>query len=141
MKRNISTMLAALMVLVMGLAMIGCGSKPTLDEWYSQNQSEFQTMLDQANASVESTGISMDIVVEDSNVLVYKYTMTEAFPTDEDSLNALKTTADSQFDSYETQFSELTDQLQSETSTEGIVIRMVFLNPDGTELYSRDYTK
>lgn len=141
MKKKLTIVFAALMVLAMALAVVGCGSKPTLDEWYNDNKSEFDEMLDAANATASTTGVTMNITVENSNVLVYEYTLLDEFPTDADTLSQLAALYDSQFTSLEPTFTELLNQMESETSTTGISIRLAVYNPDGTELYARDFTK
>lgn len=139
MKKKLSTLLAALMVLTMAFAIAGCGSKPTLEDWYNKNADQFQEITDAVNS--QDMGCTMEIVVEDTNALVFRYTLDEAFPTDADSIATLADVYDSMFDSYASTFSELRGEVLDETSTENVIIRLVALNPDGTELYSRDFTE
>lgn len=141
MKKKLTLVVSALMVLVMAFAVAGCG-KPSLEDWYADNAEEFQQITDSVNAQADSMGCTMEIVVEDSNVLAFRYTLTEAFDTsDPANVEALATVYDAMFDSYASTFSEIRTQVMDETSTENVVIRLVALNPDGTELYTRDFTE
>lgn len=141
MKKKLTMVVSALMVLVMAFAVAGCG-KPSLEDWYADNTEEFQQITDSVNAQADSMGCTMEIVVEDSNVLAFRYTLTEAFDTsDPANVEALATVYDAMFDSYASTFSEIRTQVMDETSTENVVIRLSALNPDGTELYTRDFTE
>lgn len=113
--------------------------KPSMADWYTQNEAEFHAIEDSVNA--EDMGCKLALSVIDGNVLVFCYTLDEAFPTDEDSVAQLSETYDGMFDSYDATFTELCDQIMSETSEQTVTIRLIAANPDGTELYSRDFTK
>lgn len=142
MKKKLTTVLAAMMALVMMFAFAACGGKPTLEEWYAKNEAEFTEITDSVNESADAMGCTMEIVVEDSNVLVFRYTLIDEFPADDaDMMDALVSVYDSMFDTYEATFSEVRSEVMDETSTEDVIIRLVALNPDGTELYTRDFTE
>lgn len=139
MKKKLSFVLASLMVLVMAFAMAGCG-KPNLEDWYADNKETFTTMTDAVNAQADTNGCTVDVVVEDSNVLVFRYTLTDAFDTsDAEAMDYLTSLYDANFDAYSATFTEISDQIADETSTENIVLRLEAVNPDGTVLYSRDF--
>ena len=139
MKKKLSTVLASLMVLVMAFAIAGCG-KPSLEDWYADNKDTFTTMTDSVNAQADVNGCTMEIVVEDGNVLVFRYALTEAFDTtDTAAMDALTTLYDSNFDAYSATFTEIKDQLAKETSTSDVILRLEATNPDGTVLYTRDF--
>lgn len=142
MKKKLTTVLAAMLALVMTFALVACGGKPSLADWYADNESEFTAITDSVNSQSEAMGCTMEIVVEDSNALVFRYTLIDAFDTsDPANVEALGQIYDSMFDSYASTFSEVRTQVMEETSTENVIIRLVALNPDGTELYSRDFTE
>ena len=113
--------------------------KPSMADWYAANDAEFRAIEESVNA--EDMGCTLELSVVDGNVLVFCYTLDEAFPTDEESVATLGETYDSMFASYDSTFSELCGQVTAETSEETVTIRLVAANPDGTELYSRDYTE
>lgn len=139
MKKKLSFVLASLMVLVMALAMAGCG-KPNLEDWYADNKETFATMTDAVNAQADTNGCTVEVVVEDGNALVFRYTLTETFDTsDAEAMDYLTSIYDTYFDSYSATFTEVAEQLANETSTENIVLRLEAVNPDGTLLYSRDF--
>lgn len=141
MKKKISAILASLMALMLALIAASCGGKPTLDKWYEENKTMFDEQMDAANAHSEDNGSTFEIKVEDSHILAYNYTLTEEFPTDDEyNLGRLSAVYDSMYNSFGITFSNLYSRIQNETRTEDIIIRLAVYNPDGTQLYSRDYT-
>ena len=141
MKKQISVIMVSLMVLMLALTAAGCGGRPTLDKWYEENKVTFDEQMDAANTRAEGSGETLEIRVEDSHILAYNYTLTEEFPTDDEyNLGRLSELYDSRYDTFDSTFSNLYSRLQDETRTKDIIIRLAVYNPDGTELYSRDYT-
>lgn len=143
MKNKLKLVLAALLALTMAFALAGCG-KPSLEDWYNKNQSEFQDIEDQVNAQSATMGCTLELAVEDGNALVFRYTLLDDYAVDTSDpavLDQLASLYDSMFDQQTATFSELRGEVLKETSTEDVVIRLVALNPDGTELYSRDFTE
>lgn len=139
MKKQLSFVLASLMVLVMAFAMAGCG-KPNLEDWYADNKETFTTMTDAVNAQADTNGCTVEVVVEDSNVLVFRYILTEAFDTsDTEAMDYLTSLYDENFEAYSSTFTEMSNQIADETSTENVVLRLEAVNPDGTLLYSKDF--
>ena len=135
MKRKLPAVLGILMVLALGIMAAGCNSKPSLEEWYTENKAMFDE-----EAAIEAKGYTCEIMVTDSNVLLYQHNLSEVYPTDDENLAALTTLYDSKFSSYENHYSELLAQMNEETGTKDIVIRLAVVNPDGAVLYSKDYT-
>lgn len=141
MKKKLTTLMTAMLVLVAAFALTACG-KPNLEDWYAKNTDQFQEVTDTVNAQAETMGCTMEFVVEDGNALVMRYTLTEALDVSDPTVaDALTQAYDSMFDSYNSMFSELRTQLMEETSTEDVIIRLDVLNADGTELYTRDFTE
>lgn len=139
MKKQLSFVLASLMVLVMACAMAGCG-KPNLEDWYADNKETFTTMTDAVNAQADTNGCTVEVVVEDSNVLVFRYTLTEEFDTsDTEAMDYLTSLYDENFEAYSSTFTDMSNQITDETSTENVVLRLEAVNPDGTLLYSKDF--
>ncbi len=142
MKNKLKLVVAALLALTMAFALAGCG-KPSLADWYTKNQSEFTAIEDEVNAQSATMGCSLKLSV-DGNALIFAYTLNDEYAVDASDaalLDQLAATYDSMFDAQVSVFSELRSEVLKETSTEDVVIRLIALNPDGTELYSRDFTE
>ena len=67
-----------------------------------------------------------------------KASLDDWYATQADALTQLY---DAIFDSYASTFSSLRAQIADETGINDIAIRLTALNPDGTVLYSRDFTE
>ncbi len=109
----------------------------TVEDWYNSQIEEIHAIEDEFNASADGFTVSVTV---DGNALVFLYTLTEEFPTDEESLAALAETYDTMFEAQKSVFESLCSQIKSETGVEDAVIRIAAANPDGTELYSRDFS-
>lgn len=111
----------------------------TIEDWYNSQIDAIHEIEDQINATSDTMGCTVSVTV-DGNALVFLYTMNEEFPTDEESLAALAESYDTMFDQQKAVFESLCTEMKSETGAEDAVIRIAVANPDGTELYSRDFS-
>lgn len=137
--KNKLTILTAMIALVAVFTLAACG-KPSLEKWYANNATEFEALESSVNS--EDVGCTLEIKVVDDNVLVFNYAFTSTFDTsDSANVDALSQVYDATFERYAPTFSEIRTQALDESSTEDIVIRLVVSNPDGTELYSRDFAE
>lgn len=112
----------------------------TLDDWFNAQIDEIHAIEDQINATSDQMGCSVAITV-DGNALVFLYTLNEEIPTDDDTLATLASSYDTMFDAQKSVFESLCSEIKSETGVDNAVIRITAANPDGTELYSRDFSE
>lgn len=132
-------LLCVLALFCLGMALMGC-KKASLDDWYATQADQFQEMTDAVNS--QDLGYTLDIVTADSDALVFQYTLSKAYDMSDDAdADALTQLYDAIFDSYASTFFSLRAQIADETGINGIAIRLTALNPDGTVLYSRDFTE
>lgn len=94
------------------------------------------------DAEIENqTDDSMTIkVYADSNALVYEYQFTDEYDlSDEDIkqsvLDALKEGCEENASTFE----DIADTLESEVGLSGVHVRLVYLNGDGSEIYTHDF--
>ena len=119
------------------MALMGCKKHRWMTGMPTQAD-QFQEMTDAVNS--QDLGYTLDIVTADSDALVFQYTLSKAYDMSDDA-DALTQLYDAIFDSYASTFSSLRAQIADETGINGIAIRLTALNPDGTVLYSRDFTE
>lgn len=87
------------------------------------------------------TDDSMTIkVYADGNALVYEYQFTDEYDlSDEDIkqsvLDALKEGCEENASTFE----DIADTLESEVGLSGVHVRLVYLNGDGSEIYTHDF--
>lgn len=140
MKKSFSRLLAVLMVCVMAFALAACGKKATLEGWYADNAAEFKEIEDSLNSSTDDCVIELKV---EGNTLIYKYTYTEALDvSDAEVKEAVVKAFDAYFDAYESTFVDLAEQLSEEAKVkEAVSVRVDVFNPDGTEVYSKEFTQ
>lgn len=104
----------------------------SIEEYISSDavQAELATLKE----SVAGQGLSMDITA-DGNKLIYTYTYTDVEKTD-DMVTALKEGMVAQ----EASFTALADALKLEVDVENPVVVIEYLDANGEEIYSQEYT-
>lgn len=169
MRRNLTKVMAVLMVLVMAFAFTGCGSKKdepavttaaepetttaepetttesgkyaSLAEWYDDNAAEFKEVEDTLNASTTDCVISLLV---EGDTLIYRYVYKEAIDISDASVKEqITTTFDTYFADYESTFSSLADQLAQEAGLDekNVKVMIEVLNPDETVIYVKEFSK
>lgn len=138
-------------------ALAGCTSAKTVvggdtsSTASSVGDAEFATLADyladpDVKASIDAeienqTDDSMTIkVYADGNALVYEYQFTDEYDlSDEDIkqsvLDALKEGCEENASTFE----DIADTLESEVGLSGVHVRLVYLNGDGSEIYTHDF--
>lgn len=138
-------------------ALAGCTSAKTVvggdtsSTASSVGDTEFATLADyladpDVKASIDAeienqTDDSMTIkVYADGNALVYEYQFTDEYDlSDEDIkqsvLDALKEGCEENASTFE----DIADTLESEVGLSGVHVRLVYLNGDGSEIYTHDF--
>lgn len=107
----------------------------SLDAWITSEEKD--TIVDLVNSQLESSGLTLELYAED-NVLVMEYTYIEALDLsdygqeeidsmfDEQIAPTFLSTGEHMFDSFEAEYGLVLDD-----------VKVVFLNADGSEIYSR----
>ena len=117
----------------------------------SAGDTEFATLADyladpdvkaSIDAEVENqTDDSMTIkVYADGNALVYEYQFTDEYDLSDDATkqsvqDALKEGCEENASTFE----DIADTLESEVGLSGVHVRLVYLNGDGSEIYTHDF--
>lgn len=139
MKKTISRFIAVTVMLVSmtAFALSGCGSKTaTTADWV--NQKEVQTMVQTMSDS--QTDMSIAIVAADEKTVSMRFTFAEQLDLPDDETKALITEAfDQQIAAQESTFTDLRDQLAKDTKIDDVVLRIEYLNADGSEIYVKDF--
>lgn len=136
MKKRFSKVLAvsALLVSMMTFAFTGCGGGKTTAEWVSQD--EVQTMV----STMSNDDLSIQVVAVDDKTVAFQFTFTEQLPIEsDDDLTQIAGMFDEQISAQESVFTDMRDQLVKETKINDVVLRIEYLNADGTQLYVKDY--
>lgn len=138
-------------------ALAGCTSAKTVvggdtsSTASSVGDTEFATLADyladpDVKASIDAeienqTDDSMTIkVYADGNALVYEYQFTDEYDLSDDATkqsvqDALKEGCEENASTFE----DIADTLESEVGLSGVHVRLVYLNGDGSEIYTHDF--
>lgn len=94
------------------------------------------------DAEIENqTDDSMTIkVYADGNALVYEYQFTDEYDlSDEDMKQSLQDALKEGCEENASTFEDIADTLESEVGLSGVHVRLVYLNGDGSEIYTHDF--
>lgn len=122
-------------------ALAGCTSAKTIVGGNTSSTSAESSSSSEA-ASEDSTASSepKSSASTDGNALVYEYQFTDEYDlSDEDIkqsvLDALKEGCEENASTFE----DIADTLESEVGLSGVHVRLVYLNGDGSEIYTHDF--
>ena len=138
-------------------ALAGCTSAKTVvggdtsSTASSVGDTEFATLADyladpDVKASIDAeienqTDDSMTIkVYADGNALVYEYQFTDEYDlSDEDMKQSLQDALKEGCEENASTFEDIADTIESEVGLSGVHVRLVYLNGDGSEIYTHDF--
>lgn len=133
MKRILSCGLAFVLILMACLSLAGCGTtKYDSMEAYLASD-EMQSQIESQEEKLDGSGFRLKIVAQE-NKLIRIYTYDKMQDVDA-AKQILKDGMDSQEEVYQNQANEL----KASVNIENPVLVVRYLNPDGTELYSREF--
>lgn len=124
------------MALIMGVLMVlsfascGNGKFSTIDEYVKSDavQSQLESI------DMTGTGMTMDVYGED-NKLVYEYTYDEELDAD-----VAAGLLESQLESSSATFENVAKSLSEAVNVDNPVVVVKYLNPDGSEIYSKEFS-
>ena len=131
MKKSSKTVLTALilsLILSMSVVLTGCGTS-TLEEYVNSNKEAKQSL------EAMSTG-GLNVEVKD-NTIIYTYTYEQTF--DPSVVSALSGTIESTLDDSSASFTSMADTLEKESGIEEVTVKIIYLNGDGSEIFSKEY--
>ena len=120
------------LMIVMIIMLSGCGSQPSTLEEYISNDEEAMTTLESVSSSTE--GLEVDV---EDNIIIYTYTYDNTL--DSSMIESVSQQLEKAIDSSESTFRSMADTLEEESGIDGITIRVIYLNNDGTELVNKEY--
>ncbi|MDD6647942.1 MAG: DUF4854 domain-containing protein [Firmicutes bacterium] len=120
------------LMIVMIIMLSGCASQPATLEEYISNDEEARTTLESVSSSTE--GLEVDV---EDNTIIYTYTYDNTL--DSSMIESVSQQLEKTIDSSESTFRSMADTLEEESGIDGITIRVIYLNNDGTELVNKEY--
>lgn len=127
--RKLISGLIIVMVLAMTVLFTGCGEPANLEEWINSDSEATETL---ENMSTDE----LDVTVE-GNTLVYTYTYPQVI--DASLTDAVTQQLEDTIDNSAATFTSVADMLEEESGIDGISVKVVYLNGDGSELLNKTF--
>lgn len=131
-KNRLNSGIIISLMVAMIIMLSGCGSQPSTLEEYISNDEEAMTTLESMSSSTE--GLEVDV---EDNTIIYTYTYDNTL--DSSMIESVSQQLEKTIDSSESTFRSMADTLEEESGIDGITIRVIYLNNDGTELVNKEY--
>lgn len=130
--KKFKRLLAGVALMAMTFTFAACGKYATVDEYVQSDavQAELETVMSQ----LDGTGMEMEVYGE-GDKLVYAYTYAEALDPE-----LAAPLLESALTEQAAQFEEVAASLKTAVKVENPVVVVKYLNPDGSEIYSAEFT-
>lgn len=127
-KKFMKVVLPMLVAATMMFSVTGCNSKKDLETWVKSD--EAVEYVDEINSSLAGSGMSVSFEAEgDTLSFIYTFDQIVELP---------KETMDQTFDAMSSEFDSAREELVKYTGNKDLKIRFVYINGDGSELYSKE---
>lgn len=128
-------LVAVVLSLVMALSIAACGGKAGNVQDYL-NKPEVKSQLDALIDSMKDAGMNMTVTGED-NKLIYTYTFETQL---DDADGTISAGLEEGMKAQESTFKNIAKSLKDEIKVKDPVVVIKYLNADGSELYTVEYT-
>lgn len=120
------------MILAMAVTFAGCGGggdTKTLED-YVNSDSEAMDQID----ALQQDGMEVNIK---GNTVTYTYTFPDTY--EGSNVDLMKSSLEGAMKEAGSEFTKVSDTLEEESGVKEVTIKVVYLNGDGSELYSSEY--
>lgn len=135
MKKALSLIMSAMMVVAIALSMSGCNSKITVQDYIESDA--FKTEVSSVKEQLEGQGISVDITAKE-NALVYSYTLNQELS--EDDLDVYAQNLEASSSTLQSTMKQVYDEMvKAVGSEEGVTVTMEYKDAAGNQIASFTY--
>lgn len=135
MKKVLSLIMSAMMVVAIALSMSGCNSKITVQDYIESDA--FKTEVSSVKEQLEGQGISVDITAKE-NALVYSYTLNQELS--EDDLKVYAENLEASSSTLQSTMKQVYDEMvKAVGSEEGVTVTMEYRDAAGNQIASFTY--
>ena len=131
-----AVLLSLVMVMPATALLTSCSSDPATLEDYIADHPEEQKAMDDAVASYEQDGMSVDVQIK-GNEIIYSFKYDETF--DEDTVEQLKSYFEGAMGGVSAVFEGIAKSCEEQTEIEGITVQVLYLNGDDSEIFSQTF--
>lgn len=135
MKKVLSMVMCAIMVVAITLSMAGCNNTITVQDYIESDA--FKTEMETLKEQFEGQGISVDVSAKD-NALIYSYTLEQELS--EEDLELYQQTLEAASSTLDTTLKQVYDEMVKAVSNDSTVsVTMEYKDAAGTEIASFTY--
>lgn len=135
MKKVLSMVMCAIMVVAITLSMAGCSNTITVQDYIESDA--FKTEMETLKEQFEGQGISVDVSAKD-NALIYSYTLEQELS--EEDLELYQQTLEAASSTLDTTLKQVYDEMVKAVSDDSTVsVTMEYKDAAGTEIASFTY--
>ena len=135
MKKVLSMVMCAIMVVAITLSMAGCNNTITVQDYIESEA--FKTEMETLKEQFEGQGISVDVSAKD-NALIYSYTLEQELS--EEDLELYQQTLEAASSTLDTTLKQVYDEMVKAVSDDSTVsVTMEYKDAAGTEIASFTY--
>ena len=133
MKQKVSRVIVMALLLAMTLAVVGCGKKyDSVDDLVASD--EMQSEMEEFKTTPNGSLMNLEIKA-DGEKIIYAYTLNQQVDPE-----ALVESLEAALDEQKDAFSQAAKALKKEVKADNLSVIVQYLNNDGTEIYSREFT-
>ena len=133
MKQKVSRVIVMALLLAMTLTVVGCGKKyDSVDDLVASD--EMQSEMEEFKTTPNGSLMNLEIKA-DGEKLIYAYTLNQQVDPE-----ALVESLEAALDEQKEAFSQAAKALKIEVKADNLSVIVQYLNNDGTEIYSREFT-
>lgn len=141
MKKRISKFFAVSMILAMTLSIAvlstSCGGTKTLENYVDSNKDVKQQLVD-VGAQTSTDQLKSEVLVKE-NTLTYKFTYTDTYTKQQ--ADQMVAFFEKSMESVSSVYEGVRDDLSKQSEIEDVVVKITYLNGDGSEIYSTTFEK
>ena len=133
--RSLCTVLLISLMMAVTLVFSGCGGEPETLEDYVNSKEEVQEQIDSlSSTSAGGGGMTVEI---NGNTVEYVYQYSQTF--DDAAIAQMVPQFESYMASAGSTFSSIADSLEEQSGISGVIVKVSYLNGDGSEIFSQEY--
>ncbi len=133
MKKYVGKLFVCVLAVLMAISFVSCSSKYKTMQDYA-NSSEVQSQISSLKDSVQSAGMNIELKGEGEK-LIYVYTIDSSYVVD-----GMAQQLEAGLTAQASTFEDIASTLKEEVNVKNPVVVVQYIDSDGNEIYSQEFT-
>lgn len=133
-KKILSVGIILTLIMSMAVMLSGCGGPKNLEEYINSNEEAQQSIESLSTASEDGSGLTVDVK---ENTLIYTYKYSQTF--EQDIIDQMAPAIEKALNGQAATFENVSSTLEEESGISGIIVKVLYVDGDGNEIYSKEY--